>query len=116
MVELAQDSRLAQERAPLFLRAAAPQCLDGHRELTFTGQLQAAAAHLTKITYGFEGGLGGHKLINITVTVLEDILSHSSNKPKHQLKAHEGKKYIRLSHNKQKFGHYSLRIKILLTA
>lgn len=61
VVELAQDSRLAQEGAPLFLRAAAPQRLDGHRELSLTGQLQAAAAHLTVITCrvrrrGEEGG------------------------------------------------------------
>lgn len=63
MVELTQDSRLRKERAPLFLWATAPQRLDGHRQLALTGQLQAATAHLTKITYG------GYKLINITITV-----------------------------------------------
>lgn len=68
MVKLAQDSRFAQERAPLFVRAAAPQRLDGHRQLTLTGQLQAAAAHLTIITCRVWRGVGGTNLLTSTIT------------------------------------------------
>lgn len=54
VVKLSQDAGLAEEGTPLFVGAAGPQGLDGHGELSLTGQLQAAATHLPKVTYGEE--------------------------------------------------------------
>lgn len=55
VVKLSQDAGLAEEGAPLLVRAAGAQRLDGHRQLPLAGQLEAAAANLAKITWGGAG-------------------------------------------------------------
>lgn len=52
VIELSQNSCLAEEGAPLFLRAAGAKGLYGHGKLAFAGQLQAAAAHLAEVSCG----------------------------------------------------------------
>ena len=51
VVKLSHDAGLSQEVPPLFVSIARLQGLDGHADLLLTGQLQTAAAHLSKLTW-----------------------------------------------------------------
>lgn len=51
VVKLSQDAGLAEEGAPLFVRAAGAERLYGHGQLPLAGQLEAAAANLAKVTW-----------------------------------------------------------------
>lgn len=60
VVKLSQDAGLAEEGAPLFVRAAGAYRLYGHRQLPLAGQLEAAATHLAEITWS-GGGVEGRE-------------------------------------------------------
>lgn len=52
MIELSHDAGLAQEVPPLLLCVSNFQRLDGDRHVPLPGQLEPAAAHLPKLSYG----------------------------------------------------------------
>lgn len=54
VVKLSQDAGLAEEGAPLLVGAAGAERLDGHRQLPLAGQLEAAAANLAEVAWGWQ--------------------------------------------------------------
>lgn len=84
VVKLSQDAGLAEEGAPLFVRAAGAKRLYGHWQLPLAGQLEAAATHLAEITWsgGAEGrqGEADKSGSQILVTVLQPEATRGQNR------------------------------------